>query len=31
MGGGEIDLKLGISLPEFLQITRAHLVDISYD
>lgn len=30
MGGGELDLKLGLSVSEFLQVTKAHVVDVSY-
>ena len=29
MGGGEVELKLGMSVPEFLTVTKAHVADIS--
>lgn len=30
MGGGEVELKLGMSIDEFLGLTKAHIADISY-
>lgn len=29
MGGGEVELKLGMSVQEFLKVTHAHVVDVS--
>lgn len=30
LGGGEVDLKLGISVQEFLKYTGAYVADIIY-